>query len=68
MWLESERRVGSSGVASVHPPLVHLSGSDEMTCECDACTEDVETPPIDYVSVMDQAAEACWGDMADDFI
>lgn len=37
--------------------------SNRMICECEACSEDIETPPTDYVSVMDQAWEACWLDV-----
>lgn len=37
-----------------------------MTCLCDACLEDVEIPPADYVSdqdrKLDMAWDACWQD------
>lgn len=37
-----------------------------MNCECESCLEDVETPPVDYVSDRDwkhdMAWDACWQD------
>lgn len=40
-----------------------------MSCECEACLDDVTTPPIGYVSDLDwkleMAWDACWQDMGD---
>lgn len=37
-----------------------------MTCSCEACLEDAGSPPADWIDwALEQAAEACWRDMAD---
>lgn len=48
-----------------YPPDTTVS----MDCFCDACLEDLTTPPIDYLDpidvIYDMAMDACWADMAD---